>query len=337
MKIYIYSFSDLNVSNGVFGVRFRECRTSQSDPKRAITSDSFRAYASNWTQCPWLPKSLLTNIEAMRIVWLSIEHFRSIRKATLCPDKHNIFLGPNNAGKTTILEALNLLLNPETGSRGQVIDENDFYRRRYRVGAPVETAAPRPEAASGGVVAVDEIIDSPATEGADVEGVTEVAPMVVEPDPIIRIQAVLVDLTDDDLDVFPVGVLVPWDENTRQVVESTEEGVDPFANATRAVRLCFEGWYDTDEDAFDWKTYFRGDPVTPREHCTPFTRVHKRRIGFLIYRDFRALQRAITLEPYTLFGRLLESQNATPKHFEGVLSELEALVVHCSGSQSLQG
>jgi len=261
----------------------------------------------------------------MKIVWLEITHFRSIRKATFYPDKHNVFLGPNNVGKTTVLEALNLLLNPETGSYGQVIDENDFYRRRYRAEAPVNAAAPGAEVAPGGVVAANGVMNGPAAEVAVVADATEAAPMAVAPDPIIRIEAVLADLADDDLDEFPAGVLVPWDENARQVVESTEEGQDPFANAARAVRPCFEGWYDADEDSFAWKTFFRGDPNTPRELCTPVTRIHKRRVGFLIYRDFRALHRAITLEPYTLFGRLLESQGATPKKFESVLSELEGV------------
>lgn len=49
----------------------------------------------------------------MRIVHLRIERFRSIRSATLFPADHNVYLGPNNLGKTAILEALNLLLNPE--------------------------------------------------------------------------------------------------------------------------------------------------------------------------------------------------------------------------------
>lgn len=261
----------------------------------------------------------------MKIVWLDIVNFRSVRRATLYPDTHNVFLGPNNVGKTTILEALNLLLNPETGSYTQVIDENDFYRRRYRAEPLTNASTPEPEIAPSSAVAADALIVVPAVDAALAEDATEAVPMAVAPDPILRIEAVLADLTNDDLDEFPAGVLVPWDVNARRVVESTEEGQDPFASAVLAVRLCFEGWYDMDEDSFDWKTYFRADPSTPREMCTPFTRAHKRRIGFLIYRDFRALQRAITLEPYTLFGRLLESQNATPKNFESVLSELEGV------------
>ena len=64
----------------------------------------------------------------MRIVRLHIDRFRSIRRATLFPADHNVYLGPNNLGKTAVLEALNLLLNPEITTRGAVIDENDFCR-----------------------------------------------------------------------------------------------------------------------------------------------------------------------------------------------------------------
>jgi len=65
--------------------------------------------------------------ERMRIAQVRIERFRSIRSATLFPADHNVYLGPNNLGKTAILEALNLLLNPEIATRGAVVDENDFY------------------------------------------------------------------------------------------------------------------------------------------------------------------------------------------------------------------
>lgn len=69
----------------------------------------------------------------LRIVRLQIQRFRSVRSATLFPAIHNVYLGPNNVGKTAVLEALNLLLNPELGGRGPVVDENDFYCREYRL------------------------------------------------------------------------------------------------------------------------------------------------------------------------------------------------------------
>ena len=49
----------------------------------------------------------------MKIVKLRIERFRAIREAELFPDSRNVYLGPNNIGKTAVLEALNILLSPE--------------------------------------------------------------------------------------------------------------------------------------------------------------------------------------------------------------------------------
>ena len=241
----------------------------------------------------------------MVIVRLDIERFRSIRRSTLYPGKHNVYLGPNNVGKTAVLEALNLLLSPELGTRG-LIDENDFYCREYRskpkmVGADAFEAAPGPTEAA-------EAVEQPGDQ--------------MPPPPIIRIEAVLTGITEDDLRDFS-AVLVPWDAAKREVRESAEEGADPFAGGETAIRVGFEGWYDEEEDDFATRSFFRTDPQLSRDESPSFTTKHKRRIGFLIYRDFRALQRPVTVEPYLLFGRLLQSQEATPKQFETVLDALE--------------
>lgn len=73
--------------------------------------------------------------ERMRIAQLRIERFRSIRSATLFPVDHNVYLGPTNLGKTAILEALNLLLNPEIATRGAVVDEKRLLLPRVSAAA----------------------------------------------------------------------------------------------------------------------------------------------------------------------------------------------------------
>src|SRR6266446_1355123 len=80
----------------------------------------------------------------MRIVRIRISNFRCIKEAEIHPLKDSVLLGPNNIGKTAVLEALNLLLNPEIGAHSEAIDENDFYRRIY---LPKETQNPAPAAA----------------------------------------------------------------------------------------------------------------------------------------------------------------------------------------------
>jgi len=277
----------------------------------------------------------------MRIVRLHIERFRSIRSATLFPERHNVFLGPNNIGKTAILEALNLLLNPEIGSRSDIVDENDFFRREYRLpssapgaGSEVAVDAPAPVAVTGEDLEVPDPADveEPAGEGDGGNGPESEGDAdhpanehSEEVPPVIRVEAVITGLTNDDVTEF-ASVLVPWDAESRTVVEVADQGEDPFETSETAIRPCFEAWYDEDEDDFAWSAFFKTDPQLPRATSPNFTKRHRRRVGFLIYRDFRALQRPITLQPYALFSRLLQSQEATPKDFEGVLEQLEGSI-----------
>lgn len=252
----------------------------------------------------------------MRIVRLDIENFRGIKKATVFPEKHNVYLGPNNIGKTAILEALNLLLNPEITYRSDVVDENDFFCRRYRssgaTSQPGATAAGAVDRDASGTVAPASVAAQPADVAAEP---SELAP-------VVRITAVLTELSDDEADKVFNDVLVPWKADTREVIEGSNLGDDPFEGNAKAIRPCFEAWYDEDEDDFKWRSFFRTDPALPRDACPPVSRAQKRTIGFLIYRDFRALQRPVTLDSSGLFARLLQSQEATPKVLDDVLARL---------------
>lgn len=224
----------------------------------------------------------------MHIVQLRIRNFRCIKQADILPSQHNVLLGPNNCGKTTVLEALNLLLNPETTARTFAVDENDFWNREYL------PAGQEPEGETAGAA------DPHARH--------------------IYVQAVLAGLSDDDAALFH-DVLVPGRADERRVVEAIGEGEDPFGGgAVPAIRVFFEGWYDPEEDDFECATCFLRREGVHRDECPRFTREHKRHVGFLIYRDFRALTRPVTLEPGMLFSRLLQSQEVNPAHFEEVLS-----------------
>lgn len=67
----------------------------------------------------------------MRVVRLIIERFRSIRAATLTFTGHTLLVGPNNIGKSTVCEALDLVLGPDRLSRTPAINEYDFYNAEY--------------------------------------------------------------------------------------------------------------------------------------------------------------------------------------------------------------
>lgn len=67
----------------------------------------------------------------MQIVRAIIQNFRGIKNATLYFTNHTVLVGDNNVGKSTIFEALNLVLGPDRLSGSNPIDEHDFYASRY--------------------------------------------------------------------------------------------------------------------------------------------------------------------------------------------------------------
>jgi len=67
----------------------------------------------------------------MRIARVTIANFRGILTGTVEFPGSVVLVGDNNAGKSTVFEAIDLVLGPERLSRSSVIDEHDFYAGRY--------------------------------------------------------------------------------------------------------------------------------------------------------------------------------------------------------------
>lgn len=67
----------------------------------------------------------------MKLVNLKINNFRGIKHCDLNFPTQAVLVGDNNTGKSTILEAIDLVLGPERLSRKPVIDEHDFYAGQY--------------------------------------------------------------------------------------------------------------------------------------------------------------------------------------------------------------
>lgn len=72
----------------------------------------------------------------MRISRLRIENFRSIASLEIELGDTTVFIGPNNAGKTAILDALRIVLTRRWGQRGTGFTEHDIHR-------PDQTGDPR--------------------------------------------------------------------------------------------------------------------------------------------------------------------------------------------------
>jgi len=67
----------------------------------------------------------------MRVRRLTIENFRGVRSGQVDFRGHTLLVGGNNIGKSTVCEALDLVLGPERLFRRPVIDEHDFYKGKY--------------------------------------------------------------------------------------------------------------------------------------------------------------------------------------------------------------
>jgi hypothetical protein len=61
----------------------------------------------------------------LQIAQLEIENFRGIREGTVQFSPHTVFVGPNNCGKTTVVEALALLFGRDRMIRQ--LTEHDFF------------------------------------------------------------------------------------------------------------------------------------------------------------------------------------------------------------------
>lgn len=67
----------------------------------------------------------------MQVRRLKISNFRGIGQGIVDFAGHTLLVGGNNVGKSTVCEALDLILGPERLYRRPVVDEHDFHRGRY--------------------------------------------------------------------------------------------------------------------------------------------------------------------------------------------------------------
>ena len=67
----------------------------------------------------------------MKLTRLTVHNFRGIRSAELFIDGHTLLIGRNNVGKSTICEALDLVLGPDRLARIPPVEEFDFFNAAY--------------------------------------------------------------------------------------------------------------------------------------------------------------------------------------------------------------
>jgi putative ATP-dependent endonuclease of the OLD family len=212
----------------------------------------------------------------MEVRRLRIQNFRGVEKGEVFLVGNTLLVGGNNAGKSTVCEALDLVLGPERLYRRPVVDEHDFYCDRY---------------------------------------------LTPESKPIeIRVEALLVGLSDEARRKFGERHLRRWSEKARSFVDEGAEG--PIAadkdGAVWALPVVFVGRYDAGEDDFEGNTFFAhppaGDLVDEGDQeeeeklgggLSLFHRDHKRLCGFVFLRTLRTGTRALSLQRGSLLDTVL--------------------------------
>ena len=211
----------------------------------------------------------------MKVRYLRVQNFRGIEAGEVHFQPHTLLVGGNNVGKSTICEALDLVLGQDRLYRRPVVDEHDFFLGRY---------------------ADDD--DNPVE---------------------IRIDAVLIDLSDEERRRFGDQHLRLWDSETDAFID---EGDDAEAQAEAetvdwALPVCFIARYDKDEDDFVGQTFFchpepDADDLDDDRKAelgaglTVFGRTHKRLVGYVYLRAHRTGSRALSLQRGSLLDTILQ-------------------------------
>ncbi|MEY9185786.1 putative ATP-dependent endonuclease of OLD family [Bradyrhizobium sp. USDA 326] len=235
----------------------------------------------------------------MKVNELAIKNFRGVRTATLLLPDHAVLIGDNNVGKSTVLEALDLVLGPDRLSRPSPIDEHDFHLGQYLA----------------------------STEG---DGAKE-----SHKSPRITVTATVAGLTDEQQVHF--ADYVEWWDPSKQALYTAADakGLDA-SPAVPALRVTFVGWYDTTEDDFVGRTYFTRS-LDENEAPASFTKNDKQKCGFLYLRSIRTGTRALSLERGSLLDIILRLKEIRPKMWEATLAELSAFDVASDPELGISG
>jgi len=222
----------------------------------------------------------------VKVVQLKIENFRGIECAELKFDNHALLLGANNVGKSTICEALDLVLGPDRLNRFPPVEEYDFYNGKY--------------------------LEPAKAEGDD-------------PTPIkIRIEVFLVNLSPE-VEKRCAKHLEFWHVADKRLLTEGEIAAATPGISIYCLRLETIGEYDPTEDEFTATTYYTHSPDAVEGEKQEVSRSIKRLFGFLYLRALRTGTRALSLERGSLLDILLRLQKVRTGLWEQAIARLKAL------------
>jgi putative ATP-dependent endonuclease of OLD family len=222
----------------------------------------------------------------VKVVQLKIENFRGIQSAELKFDGHALLVGSNNVGKSTICEALDLVLGPDRLNRFPPIEEYDFYNGVY--------------------------LQAAENEGDD--------PVPVK----LRVEVLLIELSSE-VQKRCGGHLEFWHVAEKRLLTEGEAAVATPGVSIPCLRLETVGQYDPDEDEFGAETMYTHSPSALEGEKDTVRRDIKRLFGFLYLRALRTGTRALSLERGSLFDVLLRLQKVRTGLWEQAIARLKVL------------
>lgn len=230
----------------------------------------------------------------MKVVRINISNFRGIRSAEILLDGHTLFVASNNVGKSTICEALELVLSPDRLNRFPPIDEFDFYNAKYLI-------------------------------PTNVEG---------EPSVLVklRIEVVLIE-PSDEVCIRCSRHLEFWHLNEKRLLTTDEGALANPPASVPCLRLETIGEYDPEEDEFVAKTYFSSSPDEEDGVLKVVPRTIKQLFGFLYLRALRTGSRALSLERGSLLDIILRAKGIRTTLWEKSISRLRDLDLEADASE----
>jgi putative ATP-dependent endonuclease of OLD family len=224
----------------------------------------------------------------MKVVRLTISNFRGIKSAELLFDGHTLMVGSNNVGKSTLCDALDLVLGPDRLNRFPPVDEFDFYNAEYL---------------------------APSAE----EG--------VERTPIpLRVEAILIE-PSAEIDAKCGGNIEFWHLIERRLLGPGEVAAANPPDVVPCLRIETVGKYNPEEDEFEARSYFSHSPDAPVGELTSVPKPIKRLFGFLYLRALRTGSRALSLERGSLLDVILRAKGVRTSLWEKTIERLRGLEI----------
>lgn len=229
----------------------------------------------------------------MKVRRLHVQNYKGAREGTVTLNGHSLLVGSNNVGKSTVCEALELVLGPERMFRRPVIDEYDFFGAHYQ-----EEGGVLPEVRI-------EVVLTDLSEATERRFGAHLRPWSITANDFVDLEPGAIEHTGDAEWCLPIVFIGRFD--------STE---DDFVGGT---------FFAHPEAVAD---DFAEGPVGLGAGLSTFSREDKRHCGFLYLRPNRTGSRALTFQRGSLLDTIvrLESEIAGPL-WENALTDLAELVI----------